>query len=535
MTFRALRLAAVSTALCFASVAAAQVPSAEAPAARKISVEFRGSLRDALRAIAQKGGLNLVVTGPLAEDAEVYLKDVTAEDALRTVAGAYDLKLQQSGSIWTLRAMTPAEVAAAPKVEASAALPQPVAASVPAVAPVDSPVPPPAPGPAVAVPPLPPAPEIKAGMPDDAIERAMREAEVVAARAEREADAALERAEALASSVRDDVSEGADRVRTQAEEMRERAQEWRERAEEARERSVDARDQAREALRSAKKMAQQRVGFTGPVLVKEGEVVEEAVAYGGPLTIEGHVEGDAVSFGGPLTLGPKAWVEGDVVSFGGAIQRAQGAVVEGEVQSFGGGTLAVAVKDGAKHSLRNERLSSRADFRGERSNPVASFLAWFAVLFGLGFAGTLLAPARMRAIQDELRKAPVKAGASGLLGAIALVPLTILLCVTIIGIPVAFLIMWPLAMLGAALGLTLVASELGTRLPLFRGKRTQALVLAVGLLALLLAAQIPVLGVLVVIAAALAGFGAVVRTRFGARGQTPGAFDTIDMPGATPA
>ncbi|MHB8876293.1 MAG: hypothetical protein ACYC8T_21585, partial [Myxococcaceae bacterium] len=63
--------------------------AAPAETSKNVTVEFRGSLRDGLREIASKGGLNLVATGDLSEPAEVYLKDVSAESALATVAAAY--------------------------------------------------------------------------------------------------------------------------------------------------------------------------------------------------------------------------------------------------------------------------------------------------------------------------------------------------------------------------------------------------------------------------------------------------------------
>jgi uncharacterized membrane protein len=71
------------------------------------------------------------------------------------------------------------------------------------------------------------------------------------------------------------------------------------------------------------------------------------------------------------------------------------------------------------------------------------------------------------------------------------------------------------APVAAALGFSAVASELGLKVPVLRGKKTQAMVLALGLLILLIVGHIPVLGFLVLMAATLMGFGAVIRTRFG--------------------
>ncbi len=93
------------------TLAQTQAPAAQAEARAQdtISVQFRGSLRDAIQKIAEEGGLNVVVTGELDAPAEVRLKNVSAEQALRTVARAYSLKLEQDNGIYTLRPLTAQE------------------------------------------------------------------------------------------------------------------------------------------------------------------------------------------------------------------------------------------------------------------------------------------------------------------------------------------------------------------------------------------------------------------------------------------
>src|SRR5258708_21947836 len=84
-------------------------PGASASSPKRISIEYRGPLKDALKKIANEGGINLVVAGNLNQDVEVYLKGVSPEEALRTVANAYQLRINPSGSIWTVRPMTDEE------------------------------------------------------------------------------------------------------------------------------------------------------------------------------------------------------------------------------------------------------------------------------------------------------------------------------------------------------------------------------------------------------------------------------------------
>ena len=69
------------------------------------------------------------------------------------------------------------------------------------------------------------------------------------------------------------------------------------------------------------------------------------------------------------------------------------------------------------------------------------------------------------------------------------------------------------------MGFSALASEVGTRLPVLRANRkTQAAVLALGILVLLVVQLIPVLGPLVLTAAVtFVALGATIRTRFGTR------------------
>ncbi|EAU62099.1 conserved hypothetical protein, partial [Stigmatella aurantiaca DW4/3-1] len=122
-------------------------PSAQAAASKPIDVSFRGTLRDALKQIAEEGGLNVVATGELDTAVEVHLRGITAEQALRTIARTYSLRLIRDGSIYTLRPMTGPEKQAAEEDTGESA---PASAPVP-VAPLSPPV--------VAPPPLPPMAE----------------------------------------------------------------------------------------------------------------------------------------------------------------------------------------------------------------------------------------------------------------------------------------------------------------------------------------------------------------------------------------
>ena len=103
-------------------------PAAEERARDTVNIQFQGTLREAIAKIAQEGRLNVLTTGELDMPAQVNLQRISAEQALRTLARAYSLKLEQDGAIYTLRPMTAEE-----KVAAVAAPPPPVLAPVPPV------------------------------------------------------------------------------------------------------------------------------------------------------------------------------------------------------------------------------------------------------------------------------------------------------------------------------------------------------------------------------------------------------------------
>ncbi|ATB39933.1 hypothetical protein CYFUS_005381 [Cystobacter fuscus] len=436
----------LSAALLAAPLSLAQA-TADAPSPT-LQLQFRGTLRDAIQKIAEEGGLNVVITGELDTPADIRLKNVSAEQALRTVARAHALKLERDGAIYTLRPMTDEEKEERDVAEFPSAPPPPV----PAVAPP---------------PPVPPV--------------------------------------AVDSSDFDlDEDEIKEHVRSQMKKVRRSSRGSQDVV--ARGRSLDVTED--ETVDSA-------VVYGGDLRVK-GHVNEDAVVFGGNLEISGRVEGDAHAFGGNVVLGPDAKVEGDVSAFGGSVIKQEGAKVEGRTESFGGANIGRMVAGEIKDSIKE--VKKERDAERDSGGRFASFLLTFALLFGMGFLGQLFFPARMKALGAEIRAEPARSGAVGLLGALALVPALVMLSITVIGIPLALALIVVVPVL-TGWGFTAVASELGSRLPLPRGRKTQAMVLALGLLVLLLVGRIPVLGSMVMLAATLVGLGAVIRTRFGHRPQ----------------
>ena len=142
-------------------------------------------------------------------------------------------------------------------------------------------------------------------------------------------------------------------------------------------------------------------------------------------------------------------------------------------------------------------------------------LVTFVVLFVLGLGVAALFPRRLEAVSAALAGGPVRSVLAGVLGSLGLLFLTVLLVLTVVGIllvPVPLLIV----LAGGLLGTVAFTSYLGRVLPLPRSRRTQVLELAAGALLFAVLTQLPVLGGLIWFATWLVGFGAVLRTRFGA-------------------
>lgn len=436
-----------------------------------VSLEYQGPLRQGLQEIARKGGLNLVATGDLNEVAVIHLKDISAEEALGSVAAAYGLELTQKGSLWIIK---PSVMGAVPPIP---------------------PIPPLAP-----VPPVPPVPPVHSKLGKHGKIPTEEEIEELA---ESEAEKALAHAEAM--------REEAETIREQAEELRDAK----------REEIEAAKEQARariEAAQAHQDSEDDVVNMNGPVVVKENQRVDSAISYGGTVTVEqnARVDGDVVSFGGDVILQENARVDGDAVSFGGKVIKAEGAKVKGEEVSFGGSGLGSVMASKAVQVSRPHN-EGNAEHSGAGSR-VAGFFAQFAVLFGLGFLLMMFAPQRMKVIEAEMQQAPGKNGVAGLLAMLCSLPLTLFLVVTLIGIPVA-MAFWMLAGVCTLMGLVAIANVLGSRVPVPRLRRTQAIALAVGLLTMLLVARIPVLGPLLMSGAIFISLGAIIRTRIGQRGQ----------------
>lgn len=197
------------------------------------------------------------------------------------------------------------------------------------------------------------------------------------------------------------------------------------------------------------------------------EVQGDVVSIGGDVNVEGRVTGSVTAMGGDVSLGADARVDGDVVCMGGTLREEPGATV-------GGQRVTAAPKmPGGKLFLP---MLAAVGTGFEVASQLMKLLLWA----GLAWLIAKLAPGRTQDALDTIRREP---GMSFLLGlglmaviipsVIALALVIALLCITIIGIPlaaavvvgyVAFFVV--AAVWGAVIGYALLGGELHQR---FRG------------------------------------------------------------------
>jgi hypothetical protein len=258
------------------------------------------------------------------------------------------------------------------------------------------------------------------------------------------------------------------------------------------------------------------------------------------------VHGDVVAIGGSVELGPSANVQEDVSVVGGTLQRAPGARIGGEVKEIGFG--------GAGRGWRAPRGWTNGWWtRGVGSTfALVSTLTWVAVLCLLAAIIVLLGGAYVEQVSLRAAAEPLKAGMIGFLAQLLFLPLLIvtvvLLLVTIVGIPLLFLL--PFILVGlvvvALVGFTAVARKLGERIAgqLGWSQTNPYSTTLIGVLAIFLPVVLArlggliggfggaflmhglrVVGLFVEYLAWTIGFGAVALARFGRKGgsQLPAA------------
>jgi len=281
-----------------------------------------------------------------------------------------------------------------------------------------------------------------------------------------------------------------------------------------------------------------------PITVAEGEVVDgDLVSIGGAITVAGTVSGDVAVIGAPLHVKSTGIVRGDVITVGGTLQRDPGSQIRGQRV----GALPFNFNFFRPHVFVVRPFTR---FMGYGLPMIALvIMSLFLVALAAFFA-----PQNVTRIQETIEQAPLKSLLLGFAANIVFMPLFVLLCVTIIGIPVAFIIQPIAYFVASILGFAGVSLFVGTKI--HRGSNltlpTPMAKIIVGALAIELililawfltlggSVLLPLfwlfqlIGWIIIALASMAGLGAAAWTRFGRRSAIPAPAPTTQIPPTPP-
>jgi hypothetical protein len=280
----------------------------------------------------------------------------------------------------------------------------------------------------------------------------------------------------------------------------------------------------------------------GSATIKKGEIVHTVTLAGGTLKVEGTVTGDLVIAGGAAKVLPGAHVVGNATVFGGGLKIEDGGRIDGDIAVMGGsvkrGKGAIVggrVVDNAhhaddddddddddsdKHDHARRDPAPPAEHHSRVKTAVEDFgraMTKMSLLFVLGCVLLALLGPRMERVRVDIASRPMRAFALGLVstlvGSIGGAILLGVLCITILGIPVAI----ALALFAVVAVYGGIAATLTTFGAAVLGHRTQNpyVHLLVGCGAFLVLSSIPYLGGLVTFALTMISIGALVATRVG--------------------
>jgi hypothetical protein len=240
------------------------------------------------------------------------------------------------------------------------------------------------------------------------------------------------------------------------------------------------------------------VVLTGRADISEGETVGDVVIFDGPVNIAGTVDGDVVAFNGRVTV--TGTVRGDVASFNGRVIAEDGAQITGDVRSRPEAQISSGAEVGG--------TVGGVDFeRVDDALAAARFGVWFAISISaliLVFLFVWLFPRGADATALAGRSRTGAAVGWGLLLFFGLPIISVLLLVTVVGIPLGLVLLLALAPI-YVLAYTVAAYFLGRRI--IGPPRSRFLAALVGIIVLRILALIPFVGGLTWFAATVFGLG----------------------------
>lgn len=256
------------------------------------------------------------------------------------------------------------------------------------------------------------------------------------------------------------------------------------------------------------------VAIGGNVYASQTAMTDNIIVVGGTVTIDGTVNGDLVVVGGTVTLSGNAVIQQDIILFTSTLNKAETTIIHGDIVNQN------------MHHLSDVIGYHMPFLQQHAPNLFWGLWAWFSIAGGLlvlafGWLLGILFPNHTKSVARTLKGETLKAFAIGLLIKFLAIPVAIALAITILGIPLIFVLfaaIWIAQYFGlAALGY-LISDKLTKQLDKSMGF---GLMLFIGLLIIALVKAVPIGGSLIYFVLKCLGLGAVILSRFGTKQTVP--------------
>jgi cytoskeletal protein CcmA (bactofilin family) len=244
------------------------------------------------------------------------------------------------------------------------------------------------------------------------------------------------------------------------------------------------------------------VVVSGDVTVPRGETVDGIVVVSGDVHLAGRSEGDVVLVSGDAVVSGR--IEGDLVTIAGRAHLLPRAYVSGDV-IYGDEKPLVSSAAVVRGDVKKESWPGSLGFLPF----IGAFLFWLAIGVSAAILGVLLlliAPRAADAVYSRSRERVGPVIAIGIAIAICLPVAAVIAAITLVGLPLAIGIALALLPLGAV---AYVASAWALGRRIVKPPRGRIVAFLAGLAILRAAALIPLLGLLVSLAAAVFGLGLI--------------------------
>jgi cytoskeletal protein CcmA (bactofilin family) len=260
------------------------------------------------------------------------------------------------------------------------------------------------------------------------------------------------------------------------------------------------------------------VVINGAVDVPRGETVKGVFLAHGDARIAGHVDGDAMVFSGDALV--SGHIDGNLVMGSGTARLLPGARVDGNLR-YGDERPVIANGATVGGTTSKGNWTDSVDFLPF----IGAFVLWFAITLSsvvLGILLLLIAPRAADAIYDRARERLGPTIAIGIAIFIVLPITAFIATITLFGLPLAIGIVLALLPLAA---IAYVTSAWALGRVIVKPPHERILSFLAGLAILRAAALVPILGLVVWLAAVIFGLGLIGAAIGAARGpaaQSPG-------------